>query len=153
MAVTLSGDCPLETNQPEICKSSGAEGRKLFRLRGFMSVSPGWSQKWRKGWAGREPCGSEGGLRRRCAKPGVTPSQGGGCLWGLWAEKNRHDSQWRLPGWRAPNQECPRFSLSQPDPEDKSVLVLTFSNLTIYIQQFFFFKGAADLSYANRSLS
>ena len=80
MAVTLSGDCPLETNQPEICKSSGAEGRKLFRLRGFLSVSPGWSQKWRKGWAGREPCGSEGGLRRRCAKPGVTPSQGEGAF-------------------------------------------------------------------------
>ena len=75
--MTLSGDCSLETNQPEICKSSGAEGRKLCQLGDFISVSPGWSQKWRKRWEGQEPRGSEGGLKRR-AKPEVTPSQGEG---------------------------------------------------------------------------
>lgn len=98
--------------------------------------------------------GMESEVEKRVGRPGALQVRGraketcqawghpfprGGCLWGLWAEKNSHDSEWRLPGWKTPNQECPSFSLSQPDPKDKSVLVFTFSNWTIYIQQLFCF--------------
>lgn len=153
MAVTLSGDCSLETNQPEICKSSGAEGRKLFQLGGFISVSPGWSQKWRKGWADREPCGSEGGLRRR-AKPEVTPSQGEG-VFGDCGQKRtvmipNGDFQVEKPQTR----NVPASPLANLTPRIKVFWCLLFlTELFTYNSCFvLFFKGAANLSFANRSL-
>lgn len=110
----------------------------MFQLGGFISVSPGWSQKWRKGWAGQELCGSKGGLRRRCARPEVTPSQGEG-VFGVCGQRRtgmipNGDFQVEEPRTR----NVPVFSLSQPDPEDKSVLVFTHvTSVPIKIQNIF----------------
>ena len=81
------------------------------------------------------------------------PSPRGGCLWGLWAEKTgmipSGDFQVEEPRTRT----VPDSPLANWTPSIKVFWCWLFRTELFTYNSFIFFKGAADLSDSNRSLS